>query len=93
MHALKLVVEIAVLPLRIYVGIPWQCLDLGLLYYVPYKHRCKDTLLGQMFKSQQTSAGILAELPAFRPPDLGEKQPGAQLSSPLSSLFGSSCNL
>ena len=37
-----------------------------------------------MFKSQQTSPGVLAELPAFRPPDRREKQPGAQLSSPLS---------
>lgn len=32
MRALKLVVEIAVLSLMIYVVIPWQCLDLGPLY-------------------------------------------------------------
>lgn len=49
--------------------------------------------MGQMFKRQQTSTGILAELPAFRPPDLRETLQGAQLSSALSGLFGSGCNL
>lgn len=47
-----------------------------------------------MFKSQQVSAGIfVAKLPEFKPPDLREKQHGAQLSTLLSGLFGSSCNL
>lgn len=32
MHALKLVAEIALLSLMMYVVILWQCLDLGLLY-------------------------------------------------------------
>lgn len=46
-----------------------------------------------MFKSQQTSIGILSELPVFRPLDLREKQQGAQLSRSFSGLFGSGCNL
>lgn len=46
MHTWKLGVEMAVLSLMIYAVILWQCSDPGLLYYLLYKQRQKDTLLG-----------------------------------------------
>lgn len=66
--------------------------NLGLLYHLPYNHRNKSPSLGQMF-SQQTGTGFLAGLLALKPSDTREKHQGAQLSSPLSSSFGSRSKL